>query len=348
MENLRQFRFFSIVKSALLILVFTAGCGEQRSFDQLDAEQTVDTGIPSGSIIVTSNANGTTGPGLISVWTPTGELDRVIYDYTKVTTGYASGMAYIAPNMLIAVTDTGGGASNDFLDFFDYTTPFANPVNLFSSLVSGGATTYMRQMAMTTDSVTGRLLAFVAESGSNRVARLSSPSGTKASDFNFTRDYNFAANGGCTVTTPYGVALIPSSGNIAVIHSAASGRVNIFNQAGTCVGSTAMTNFPTGAAYHALSGKILVTYQTAHAIYAHNATTGAASPATAIYTSAGQLSTPKAIATDANGYIYVSSDGLDQVIKLYWDGVTATASYVGTAVGSSVFTQNITSITVVP
>jgi hypothetical protein len=344
-EKLRLFEAFKFVKIALLISMFTAGCGEQPTFDQLEAQSS---GIPSGSIIVTSNANGAAGPGLISVWTPSGELDRVIYDYTKVTTGYASGLAYIAPNMLLAVTDTGGSASNDFLDFFDYDTPFANPVNLFSSLVSGGAGTYMRQMAMTVDATTGRRLAFVSESGSNRIARLSSPNGTKATDFNFTRDYNFSANGTCTLTTPYGVALIPTTGYIAVVHSAAAGRVNIFAQDGTCIGSTAMANFPTGAAYHAKSGKILVTYQTTHAIYAHNATTGAASPATAIYTSAGQLSTPKAIATDANGYIYVSSDGLDQVVKLYWDGVSATATYVGTAVGSSVFTQNITSITVVP
>ncbi len=345
MENLRKFQISNFVKTSFLILIFTAGCGEQPTFDQLEAQSV---GIPSGSIIVTSNVNGTTGPGLISIWTPAGELDRVIYDYTKVTTGYASGLAYIAPNLLIAVTDTGGSASNDFLDLFDYNVPFANPVNLFSSLASGGAGTYMRQLALTTDTTTGQLLAFVAESGNNRIARLSSPTGTVAADFNFTRDYNFANNGTCVLTAPYGVAHIPTTDRLAVIHNAATGRVNIFNLDGTCVASQSMANTPTGVAFHALSGKLLVTYATSNAIYAHNAATGAASPATAIYTSAGQLSTPRAITTDADGYIYVASHGLDQVVKLYWNGVSATASYVGTAVQSSVFTQNITSITVVP
>jgi DNA-binding beta-propeller fold protein YncE len=135
---------------------------------------------------------------------------------------------------------------------------------------------------------------------------------------------------------------------LAVIHSAATGRVNIFDLSGNCIGSTSMTNTPTGAAYHSLSNKILVTYSGNSSISAHNPTTGAQSPASAIYTSAGQLSTPRAIAADANGYIYVGSDGLDQVIKLYWDGVSASATYVGTIIQTSVFTQNITSIVVVP
>lgn len=337
------------VLSLMMIFTFAGGvllaCNSPSGFDQLAA---TDTGIPSGSIIITSNSNGTTGPGIISVWTASGELDRVIYDYTKVTTGYASGIAYLAPNFLMAVSDTGGGASNDFLDLFNYTTPFANPTNLFSSLASGGATTYTRQMALVQASSSNQLLAFVSESGNNRIARLSSPIATTATNFNFTRDYNFAANGTCTLTTPYGVAYIPSSNNLAVIHNAATGRVNIFDLSGTCVGSTSMTNTPTGVAYHATSGKLLVTYAGNHSITAHDVATGAANPASAIYTSSAQLSTPKAIATDANGYIYVSSDGLDLVVKLYWDGVSSSATYVGTIVQSSVFTQNITSLTVVP
>ncbi len=325
----------------------TLGCSKSTVFDQLESQTAA---IPSGSIIVTSNSNGTTGPGIISIWTPTGTLDRVLYDYTKVGVGYASGVAYVSPSSLFVVSDSGGGASNDFLDLFDYFTPFANPTNLFSSLVSGAATTYVRQMALVTDTAASRHYAFISEAGSNRIARLSSPIGTGvgAGGLNFTRDYNFAANGTCTLATPYGVSHISSSGNLAVIASAAAGRVNIFTQTGTCVGSTAMTNFPTGAAYHALADRVLVTYATTSAITSHNITTGAADPAVAIYTSPAQLSTPRAIATDASGYIYVGSDGLDQVVKLYWDGVTASATYVGTIIQTSVFTQNITSITVVP
>lgn len=333
--------------SSVFLLIFSAllGCTEDTAFDQYSSQ---DAGIPSGSIIVTSNTNGTTGPGIISVWTSEGTLDRVIYDYTKAGTGFGSGVAYVAPSWLFVVSDSGGGASNDFLDLFDYFTPFANPTNLFSSLVSGGGTSYMRQMAFVTNTSTNRYYAFISESGSNRIARLSSQVSTSGTGLNFTRDFNFAANGTCTLTTPYGVAHIPSSDNIAVIHSAATGRVNIFDQSGTCVGSTQMTNTPTGAAYHALSDSILVTYSGNSSISAHNISTGAQTPASALYTSALQLNTPRAIATDASGYIYVGSDGLDQVIKLYWDGVTATATYIGPIIQTSVFTQNITSITVVP
>jgi len=144
-------KHWNAINSILFIFVL-ASCNGNTAFDQTTVAASA-TQIPSGSIIITSNSNGTTGPGLISVWTKTGELDRVIYDYTKVGIGYASGLAFIAPAKLFAVTDTGGGASNDFLDLFDYSLPFANPTNLFSSLVSGGATTYMRQMAMVTDLV---------------------------------------------------------------------------------------------------------------------------------------------------------------------------------------------------
>lgn len=338
-------RFINPIYLILVLSLTLSGCTADSQFDQLTEEG----GIPSGSIIITSNANGTTGPGIVSVWTADGRLDRVIYDYTKVGTGYASGIAYVAPNLIFSVTDTGGGASNDFLDLFNYSTPFANPTNLFSSLVSGGATTYMRQLAMVTDTTNNRYYAFIAEAGSNRIARLSSPIGSGgASSLNFTRDYNFSNNGTCTLTTPYGVQYIPSNGYLAVVHSAATGRINIFDLSGNCIGSTSMTNFPTGAAYHSLSNKVLVTYATNSSISAHNPTTGAQSPASAIYTSAGQLSTPRAIAADNNGYIYVGSDGLDQVVKLYWDGSAATATYIGTIIQTSVFTQNITSITVVP
>lgn len=337
----------SLIMMILSALLWTA-CGGKETFDQFEDLASSTREIPSGSIIVTSNSNGTTGPGIISVWTPSGNLDRVIYDYTKLGTGYSSGIGLLTNGLFLAVTDSGGGASNDWMDLFDYNAPLSNPVNLFGSLSSGGATTYMRQMAIVESTVSNRYYAFISEAGNNRVTRLSSPVATTAGGFNFTRDFNFIANGTCTLGTPYGVSYIPSSGNVAVVASAATGRVNIFDVSGNCVGSTSIANTPTGSAYHALADKLLVTYAGNSSIMAHNITTGAASPATAIYTSAGQLSTPRAIATDSKGYIYVGSDGLDQVVKLYWDGVSSTASYVGVIVGTSVFTQNITSITVVP
>ncbi len=341
------------IANLIIIIAFVSttslglmACGGKESFDQFDSlTQGV---IPSGSIIIASNSNGTTGPGIISVWTPEGNLDRVIYDYTKVITGYASGLALLSDGNILAVSDSGGGASNDFLDLFNYQTPFANPINLFSSLASGGATTYTRQMAVVTDSVQNYYYAFVSESGNNRIARLSSNIATTASGFNFTRDFNFAANGTCTLATPFGVAHIPGTNNLGIVSSAATGRVNVYDINGLCIGSTSMTNTPTGIAYHALSGKLLVTYAGNSSIMAHNPTTGAASPATAIYTSATQILTPRAIATDSEGYIYVGSDGLDQVIKLYWDGVSASATYMGVVVRTSTFTQNITAITVAP
>ncbi len=332
-----------------LIVSTTLGCGNE-ALDQF-SEASVEPAaiaIPSGSIIIGSNSNGAAGPGLISIWSPEGALDRVIYDYTKVTLGYASALAYVPPTSIFAVSDSGGSASNDFLDHFDYTTPLRSPFNLFSSLSSGAATTYMRQMALITDTANSRYLAFIAEAGNNRVARLSSPLSSAPNALNFTRDYNFANNGTCVLTTAYGVTYIPSTNQLAVVMSAATGRINILDLNGVCVGSTVMTNTPTGAAYHALGDRVLVTYAGNSSISAHSISTGAQSPAAPIYTSVAQLSAPRAIATDAAGNIYVGSDGLDQVVKLHWDGVSSVATYVGTIVPTSVFTQNISSITVVP
>lgn len=337
-------RLFKIIFGTLLL----ASCSGKGSFDQYENILNNDLEIPSGSIIITSNSNGTTGPGIISVWTSAGVFDRVIYDYTRVGTGYASGLSLLPDGNMLVVSDTGGGASNDFLDLFSYHTPFATPTNLFSSLVSGGVTTYMRQTALVTDTTTNKYYAFVSESGSNRIARLSSNITSNATALSFSRDFNFTNNGTCTMTTPYGVTYIPSSNRVGVIHSAATGRVNVFDLNGTCIGSTSMTNTPTGSAYHATSNKLLVTYSGNSSITAHDVSTGAANPSSAIYTSTVQLSTPRAIATDAQGYIYVGSDGLDQVIKLYWDGSSATATYLGVIIPTSVFTSNITSITVVP
>ena len=152
------------------ILIFTLiinliSCGGKESFDQFDSLSQDQQAIPSGSIIIASNSNGTTGPGIISIWDSEGQLDRVIYDYTKVGVGYASGIALLSDGYILAVSDSGGGASNDFLDLFDYQTPFANPINLFSSLSSGAATTYTRQMAVVTDTSQENYFAFVSESG---------------------------------------------------------------------------------------------------------------------------------------------------------------------------------------
>lgn len=83
-----QMRVLNPVYLIWILSFALVGCVADSQFDQLTSQN----GIPSGSIIITSNVNGTTGPGIVSVWTPDGQLDRVIYDYNKVGTGYASGM----------------------------------------------------------------------------------------------------------------------------------------------------------------------------------------------------------------------------------------------------------------
>ncbi len=334
--------FLSLLLSVGFVL---SSCQENSSFDQLN--QGLLNPIPSGSIIVTSNINGTYGPGIISIWTPLGTLDRVIYDYTKNGIGFASGIGLLSNGYFLAVSPSGRNGSYDSLDLFNYYAPMAAPLSVFSSFYSAGGSIYLRNMALVQNIPTNRYYAFVAETGSSRVTRLSAPIVNDPRSLNFTRDFNFVNNGSCTLSGPYGVASIPNTDNIAVTDFSGN-RLNLFNSAGTCITSVPAANTPVSVAYHEKSGKLLVVYAANSSIMAHNPTTAVASPATPIYIDATKLSTPKAIATDKDGYIYVSSDGLDQVIKLYWDGVTPTATYVGIAVGTSTFSQNITSLTVVP
>lgn len=338
------FRLFPLLGLSAALL----GCSGSKSFVDSLPDPVVGLSLPSGTILVASNSNGAAGPGLLAALNPDGTLNRLLYDYTKNTTGFTSGLALLPNGYLLGISDSGGTTSNDSLDLFNFFAPGANPTSLFTGLNAGGAGSYMRAMAFAENTSTGRYLVFVSEQGNNRIARLSSVATTANSSLSFARDFNFANNGTCTLTTPWGVAYIPSTGNIAVVHSAATGRINIFNQGGTCVGSTAATNTPTGVAYHATSNRLLVTYSGNSTIVAHNASTGAASPATAIYNSATQLNTPRAIATDASGYIYVGSDGNDQIVKLFWDGVASTATLVGVLAPTAVYLQNITALMVVP
>lgn len=325
-------------------LALLVSCSESGSFNQLESSLQA---IPSGSLIITSNLNGTTGPGLISIWTSQGILDRVIYDYTKNGAGFASGVGLLSGGYFIVTSEAGGNPSYDYLDLFNYSSPMSAPIHLFSTLYSGGWSTYLRQMIVIQNSSTNHYYIFATESGASRVARLSSPLAAPGA-LSFTRDFNFTNNGSCTLGNPYGASAIDGTQNIAIVDSAATGRINILNYNGDCIASSTTANTPTGITYHSKSGKLLVTHATDSSISAHNASTGIASLATALYTSATQLSTPRAIAADKDGYIYVGSDGLDQVIKLYWDGVSSSATYIGIAIGTSIFTQNITSITVVP
>ena len=103
---------------------------------------------------------------------------------------------------------------------------------------------------------------------------------------------------------------------------------------------------PTAVAYHAATNKILVTFATTHAIYAFDPD---GTNATQIYLNSTVINTPRALATGANGSIYVGSSGTDSVEKLSWNG-TGTASRVGSIalIGPGLYTQNPTAIVVVP
>jgi hypothetical protein len=61
------------------------------------------------------------------------------------------------------------------------------------------------------------------------------------------------------------------------------------------------------------------------------------------------INTPRAITVDSSGYIYVGSSGTDTIEKLSYSGVgSATRALTGALIGPGIYSQNPTSIVVIP
>lgn len=310
---------FLLLPAYLLI----AACVGDKPFDGATATNY------SGNIIVsTITTEPTTGPGLVSMFSSTGSLITTLRDYYS-SGEWASGSGFFPPYSLFMAVE-----GSDRVEM----------LNLQTNVVSSITHIQLTSAALRGLAVTSAGEVLVSEGTVGTVERFT----------NGNRDGNpfiAATVGSCALSSPYGVAVNSSNGDIAVVSApGAAGRLSIYNSAGGCLahvtGGTLGTGAPQAVAYHAPTNTYLVTSATTHAVHAYSAT--GTSPQL-IYLNSTVINTPRAIATDADGFIYVGSSGTETVEKLTWSGTgSATRAGTGTLIGPGIFSQNPTSITVIP
>ncbi len=295
-------------------------------------------GVYSGSVIVTTVATDpSTGPGMVSEFSAYGSIVRVLKDYYSTGTSFPTGSAFIPPNDVLVMVES----TLDIGDLFNLRTGAATTA-IFNSNISG---TPVRQIAYNTseDAVyiletqagnTGTIEKYILSSGQ----RLGAP-------------FIPTTVSTCVLANPYGITINPNNQRIYVISfSGVAGRLSVYDTSGSCiqhvVAAPLNAGTPYGITYHALTNKLIVTFSSTHAIYSMNLDgTGA----TQIYLSSSIINTPRAITSDADGYLYVSSAGTDTVEKLFYDGTgAATRALSGPLIGPGIFSQNVSSITVIP
>jgi hypothetical protein len=286
----------------------------------------------SGYVIVSTVATApSTGPGLLSLVSPDGAEVTTIGDFYS-SAEFVTGLAYLGNNRIVLSVD-GADRINQYNLTTGVMSSFAVNVNVTA--------TPLRQMAITNDKSL-----FVVESNTNAVEKIDASGSRVGAPFIAT------TTGSCVLATPYGIAYDPINNQIAVISSpgGGAGRLSIYDaSSGACVthvtAAPLNAGAPVGIAYHSLAQKFIVSFNTIHAIYAFDldGTNG-----TQIYLNSSIISSPRALATDTSGAIYVGSDGTDTVEKLSWSGTgSATRALAGPLVGPSINSQNPTSILVI-
>lgn len=309
----------------LLPISLIVACVGDKGFDG------ATTTTYSGNIIVTTvTTEPTTGPGLVTMFSSTGSVVTTLRDFYS-TGEWATGSGFYPPYSLYIAVE--GSDRIEQIDLRSNTVSSITHVQLTS-------TPALRNLAVTP---AGNVI--VSEGTVGTLERFS----------NGNRDgspFIPATVGSCALVSPYGVAVNTSNNDVAVVSApGAAGRLSIYDSTGgTCkahvTGGSIGTGTPQAIAYHALSGKYVVAHSSTHAIMAYDSL---GTNPTLIYLNSTVINTPRAIATDADGNIYVGSSGTETVEKLYWSG-TGTATRVGTGplIGPGIFSQNPTSITVVP
>jgi len=310
------------------ILLLTVGCTGSKSFDGTSTS----TSSYSGNFIITTVATDpATGPGVASMWSPSGSFISNLRDFYS-TGEWASGSGFVPPNQILLLV--GAGTRIEKLNL----STLSNTNFYVGTRLNGSPNRFMVR-----DPADGSV--YVSEQTANDVEKFDSNGNPVGAPFIGTTVTT--GSNTCTTATPYGMTVITTNSNLAVINAA---RLNIYASDGTCVttqtGAPFSTNTPTAIAYQATTDSLIVAFSVSHAIYACSSL-GAS--CTQIYLNSAIINTPKALAVDSSGYIYVGSNGTDTVEKLVWTGTgTASRALSGPFMGPSVFTQNPTGITVVP
>ena len=292
----------------------------------------------SGSIIVTTVATDpSTGPGMVVQFDSSGNFTRVLKDYYTSGAAFPTGSAFVPPESILVMIES----TLDVADLFNIRTGDIQSSVIFNSNLSGAP---VRQVAYnnaedavyvleTQASNTGTIEKYILGTG-QRLGNPFIPTTVSA----------------CVLANPYGITLNPNTQHLYVIsYNGVAGRLSTYDTSGNCVQqitANLTTGSPSGIAYHSLSNKLIITFATTHAIYSINLD---GSNPTQIYLNSSIINTPRAITTDAEGYLYVSSSGTDTIEKLTYTGTgVATRTLSGPLIGPGIFSQNASSITVVP
>jgi hypothetical protein len=323
--------FYYLILTLLLFLA--TGCTGTSQFDNSLAIQQGQ--VLSGYVIASSAATGpATAPGYVSMFDNNGKFVSVLDDLYP-SSEIATGLAYLGNNQVLSAI-----TGSDRIDLYNLVTgaisTFATNVNITGTL---------RHIARSPSD--GSI--YIMEDTVQDIEKLDASGNRVGGPFVATTVTTGSVT--CTLANPYGVTVIPSSGNIAVISApGAAGRLHIYDDQGNCLvnntGAPFNAGTPTAIVYHPLSGKLIVAFSTSHAIYAMNVD---GSGPVQIYLQSTIINDPRALAVDSNGNIFVASQGTSTIEKLYWSGTgTATRAGTGSFAGPNLYTHAVTALTVVP
>lgn len=288
----------------------------------------------SGHVLVTTTAADTGGPSQVNLFSPQGKFVRTLVDI-YVNTEYISGLAYSSAKDELLMMTEGTYEQVESIDFRTSTR------KVIYSNVAFTANPF-RFIAVGPDQSV-----YIAADGNDTIEKI-----RPDSDQVYSRvgaPFISTTTGACVLGSPWGVAYIPSTDQIAVANASNTG-ITIYNSDGTCVRNVTSAPFnnnsPVGVAFHALSSKLIVSISGSGSIYSMNLD---GTNITLIYSDTSIISTPRGVATDSNGNIYVANIGRDTVEKLYYSGSgTATRTSATPFIGPSGFSRNPGQVVVIP
>lgn len=318
-------KYFNIFKGFLfassLSILFFLGCTSEKPFDGAGISNY------SGYTVVTSvTTDPTTGPGIVSLFDPDGNFVTTLRDLFP-SAEWSSGSTFVSPDKLII--SIGNSARMELLNLTTQTTS-----NFTTARINGSV-----NRAFAQDTVNGTF--YLGEFTQNTIEKYDSDGNSVGAPF------IPATVGSCVITTPTSIAFISTTQNIAVVQS---NRLNIYDSAGACVTSVTAAPFnantPYAVVYHTETDKLIVAFASNSSIYAcSTAGTGCVQ----IYLNKSIILTPRSLAVDSAGSIYVGSSGTDTVEKLQWSG-SGLATQIGASsfIGPGIYSQNPASIMVIP
>lgn len=320
---------FLFVAVAVTLGLSLSACSSKKPFDggsQSEDPSTSPLKIYSGKVVVTTvSTDPATGPGLVTMFNQDGSLHSSLRDLFP-NLEWASGSVFQSPDKVLVLI-----ANSSRVEKLDLTNLTNN--NFTTARINGSPNRGLAQ-----DAVDGTV--YVAEQTANTIEKYDSNGVPIGAPFINT------TTGACVLANPSGIA-VQSNRRLLAVQST---RLLIYDQNGGCLAAVTAAPFnantPYAVAYHPQTDKILVGFYTNSAIMACN-TSGAS--CTTIYSTPTIISNPRSMTVDSGGAIYVGSSGTDTIEKLLWTGSgLATRATTSPFIGPGIYTQNPTSVMVIP